>query len=201
LVEVPRGKGRVFWLNTSADRAWGDLPLSPAFVPLVQQMARAKQLAQQTATACWVGETWPDLSNFAGDAAWPAADGGNPAPQALRSGLFDAVTNAGKVRWRCAVNVRRAESDLRSVDSAKLQAMLPGRVVAGTQGIREWREEIRREVPLWPWLLAAAALIFLLEGLASAVAARRREAVAGGSAPVADGPRFRARMPGRRAGR
>ena len=199
LVEVPRGKGRVFWLNTSADRAWGDLPLSPAFVPLVQQMARAKELALQTATACWVGEAWPDLSNFAGDAAWPAAGEGKPAPQALRSGLFDAVSKEGKVRWRCAVNVRRAESDLRCVDSAKLQAMLPGRVVAGMQGIRAWREEIRREVPLWPWLLAAAALAYLAEGWASALSAKRREAAAGGSVPVANGPRFRAHMLGRKA--
>jgi type VI protein secretion system component VasF len=53
-------------------------------------------------------------------------------------------------------------------------------VVAGTQGIREWREEIRREVPLWPWLLAAAALVYLTEGWASAVAAKRRVIAAGG---------------------
>ena len=32
LVELPRGKGRVLWLNVSADRSWGDLPLSPVFV-------------------------------------------------------------------------------------------------------------------------------------------------------------------------
>ena len=83
---------------------------------------------------------------------------------------------------------------------AKLQAMLPGRVVAGTQGIREWREEIRREVPLWPWLLAAAALVFLLEGLGRQIAARRRAAAADGSAPLAGGPRLRATMTGRKAG-
>jgi hypothetical protein len=199
VVEVPRGKGRVFWLNTSADRAWGDLPLSPAFVPLVQQLARAKELALQTATTCWVGETWPDLTDIAGATAWLAADGGNPSAQAQRSGLFDAVSKEGTVRWRCAVNARRAESDLRCVDGAKLQAMLPGRVVAGTQGLREWREEIRREVPLWPWLLAAAALAYLAEGWASAWSAKRREAAAGGAVPVAIGPRFKAQMPGRKA--
>ena len=79
--------------------------------------------------------------------------------------------------------------------SEQLQAMLPGRLIAGEQGIREWREETRREVPLWPWLLAAAALIFMMEGWASTVAAKRREAAAGGAAPVTN----RARMPGRRA--
>ena len=200
LVEVPRGKGRLLWLNASADRSWGDLPLSPAFVPLVQQMTRAKELAMQTTTSCWVGEAWPDLTKFAGDAAWPAAGDGNMATRALHSGIFDALGKDGNPRWRCAVNVRRAESGLRPLEAAKLQAMLPGRVVAGTQGLRELREASRREVPLWPWILAAAALVFLTEGWAGARAAKRREAAAGGTTPVADGPRFRAHMPGRRIG-
>ena len=186
LVEVPRGHGRILWLNASADRSWGDLPLSPAYVPLVQQMARATELALQTTTACWVGEAWPDLTKFAGDVSWPAAPDGGPATRALHSGLFDAVSKAGKTQWRCAVNVRRAESDLRPVDSAKLQAMLPGRVVTGAPGIREWREQTLREVPLWPWLLAAAALVFLAEGWAGAAAGRRRAAAAGGSVAVSN---------------
>ena len=181
LVEVPHGMGRVLWLNASADRAWGDLPLSPAFVPLVQQMANARQLAMQTTTACWIGEAWPDLTKFAGVAAWPAAADGSAATRIQHSGVYDAHSKAGKVEWRCAVNVRRTESDLRPLEAAKLQAMLPGRVAAGSQGLREWREESRREVPLWPWLLGAAALVFLAEGWASAAAAKRRMAAAGGA--------------------
>jgi len=200
LVELPRGKGRVLWLNASADRSWGDLPLSQAFVPLVQQLARARELSMQSATACRVGEAWPDLSKFAGDPSWPAGDDGRPAARTQHGGLFDAVSKDGKTRWRCAVNVRREESDLRVPDAAKLQAMLPGRVVAGTKGIHEWREEIRREVPLWPWLLGAATLVFLTEGWASARAARWRVAAADGSAPLTEKPRFRARMMGWRAG-
>jgi hypothetical protein len=120
LVEAPRGKGRVLWLNASADRSWGDLPLSPAYVALVQQMGRARELALQAATACWVGEAWPDLSNFAEDASWPTAEDGGPATRAPRGGLFDAVSKDGKAIWRSAVNVRRAESDLRPVEAAKL---------------------------------------------------------------------------------
>ncbi|KAB2640002.1 MAG: VWA domain-containing protein [Verrucomicrobia bacterium] len=181
LVEVPHGMGRVLWLNASADRAWGDLPLSPAFVPLVQQLANARQLAMQTSSACWVGEAWPDLTKFAGSAAWPAAADGSAATRALHSGVYDAVTNSGQVEWSCAVNVRRAESDLRPLEAAKLQAMLPGRVATGSQGLREWREASRREVPLWPWLLGSAALVFLAEGWVSAAAAKRRIAAAGGA--------------------
>jgi hypothetical protein len=183
LVEAPVGKGRVLWLNASADRNWGDLPLSPAYVALVQQMARARELALQSVTTCWVGEAWPDLSNFAEAASWPTAEDGGPSARALRGGLFDAVSTDGEILWRAAVNVRRAESDLRAVESAKLQAMLPGKLVSGQQGIREWREEIRREVPLWPWLLAVAALVFLTEGWMGARAAGRREVAAGGATP------------------
>jgi hypothetical protein len=183
LVELQRGKGRMLWLNASADRSWGDLPLSPVYVALVQQMARARELSIRTAAAAWVGEAWPDLSDFADDAAWPAAENGAPSARALLSGVFDAVSKDGKPLWRCAVNVRRAESDLRPLDAAKLQGMLPGRVVAGTRGIREWREEIRREVPLWPWLLAAAAIVFLTEGWMSSLVAKRRETTSGADMP------------------
>jgi hypothetical protein len=180
LVEQACGKGRILWINASADRSWGDLPLSPAFVVLVQQMARARELTMQTATSAWVGEAWPDLGTFAADAAWSVPE---EATRALRSGVFDAVSKDGVVQWRCAVNVRRAESDLHVLDPAKLQAMLPGRVAAGTQGLREWRKEIRREVPLWPWLLAAAALVFLAEGWAGSWFAKRREISSGGETP------------------
>lgn len=179
LVEVTRSRGRVYWLNASADRAWGDLPLSPAFVPLVQQLARARELAMQTATARWVGEAWPELNLALGDAEW-TADGASPGASVSRSGVFDAVSKDGQIRWRCAANTRRAESDLGPVAPAMLESMLPGRLAAGRQGVRKWSEETRREVPLWPWLLAAAALVFLLEGQASALAASRRAVDPGG---------------------
>jgi len=200
LVEAPRRKGRVYWLNASADRSWGDLPLSPAYVPLVQQLARTRELVMQTATSCWVGEAWPDLTRAFGDAAWRHPDDGTPATRVTRSGLYPALAKDGHTVWCCAANVRRAESDLRPVTAAKLQAMLPGRVATGHQGLREWCDDNRREVPLWPWLLAAAALVFVLEGWASARAAQRREVDPGGAAPAHTGaPRSRAWLMARKA--
>ena len=174
LVELPHGKGRVLWLNASLDRAWGDLPLSPVYVALVQQLARSGDLARQAATTGWVGEAWPDLTHFPDDAAWPADPSGVPGTRALKSGAYAATAADGTARWSCAVNVRRAESDLRPVPADRLAAMLPGRLATGTKGIREWRDEIRREVPLWPWLLGAAGLVFLAEMVASARAGERR---------------------------
>ena len=183
LVEAPCGKGRMLWLNASADRTWGDLPLSPAYVALVQQLARAKELALQITTTCRVGETWPDLAKFSIAAAWPATEQGEPTARTLSGGVFDALGADGARLWSCAVNVHRAESDLRPVETSTLNAMLPGKVVSGEKGIREWREKIRREVPLWPWLLAAAALVFLAEGWMSARAATQRGLAAGGALP------------------
>ncbi|MCU0780160.1 MAG: VWA domain-containing protein [Akkermansiaceae bacterium] len=175
LVEWPRGRGRVLWVNASADRAWGDLPLSPVFVPLMQQLARAGDLQRNTAATAWVGEAFPPLTNLP-DAAWPA-------PRVTASGLHDATTAAGDTVWRCAANTRREESDLRPVPAEVLAGMLPGRLVAGTEGVRAWREETRREVPVWPWLLGAAAVVFALEGWLSARAGQRRIAAAGFDIP------------------
>ena len=200
IVELTHGRGRVFWINASADRSWGDLPLTQVYVPLVQQLARAGELSMKAATSCWVGESWPDLSKIPGSASWPTAEDGSPSSRAGQSGLFDALSKEGKPLWSCAVNVRRSESDLRPLDSAKLQAMLPGRVSSGSQGVREWREESRHEVPLWPWLLAAAAGVFLAEGWLSRRLARRREHAAGGSVPVVNRTRRKAQWWGRRAG-
>ena len=183
LVEARRGLGWIYWVNASADRGWGDLPLSPVYVALAQPLARAGDLALQTGTSAWVGESWPVLSNFGGRAVWSPTPPGEQATRVLHSGVFDALANDRTPLRRCAVNVRRAESELRPLDPGKLRAMLPGRLATGTGGIREWREAIRREVPLWPWLLAAAALVFIAEGWFSTRAAARRGVEAGAALP------------------
>lgn len=181
IVEARFGKGRVLWLNASVDRTWGDLPLSPAFVALVQQLARARELDLQGVTTGWVGEAWPDLAKFPGTTSWMEDGKEARSARMRRSGVFDAVSNEGVPVWRTAANIRRDESDLRPVDAGKLAAMLPGKLVTGPQGIHEWRKESRREVPLWPWLLASAALVFLAEGWMSARAAGLRDGAAGAS--------------------
>jgi hypothetical protein len=184
LVEMLHGTGRILWLNASADRSWGDLPLSPAFVPLVQQIARAKDLVLQTSTSRWAGESWPDLTQFPGNASWPA-DVDGQSTLALHSGCYDSQSQNSHIPWRCAVNVRRNESDLRPIPTDQLQTLLPGHIITGTQGIRKWRNESRREVPLWPCLLAAAALIYLIEGRQSMLAAQRRLIAADNLSPIA----------------
>ncbi len=60
LITRELGKGRVALLTTTIDRAWGDLPLRPGFVPLVQQTLAwlAGEAAQQKSARLRVGESY-----------------------------------------------------------------------------------------------------------------------------------------------
>jgi hypothetical protein len=105
-----------------------------------------------------------------------AVNSANAQPRAMRPGPHAAQDAAARTVAYCAVNVRREESDLRPVDESVLAGWLPGHVVTGAAGVDAWNRESKRQVPLWPWLLAAATLVFLAEFQFSARAARRRHA-------------------------
>ena len=90
------------------------------------------------------------------------------------AGLHEGRVPGNDRVWRCAANVPRAESDLRPVEAAMLGKMLPGQLGTGAEGLRAWRDEMGREVPLWPWLLGAAALVFVTEGWWAARSGSRR---------------------------
>jgi hypothetical protein len=188
VVERAIGSGRMVWLNTSADRAWGDFPLSPVYVALMQQLARLGELANRAPGQLWVGDGWPILQHAA---LWHPAS--TPAGQAVgrpeNAGLYRADAGGVAGVWQCAVNTRRDESDLRPVPADTLKETVPGTVLAGTSGMRGWLEQSERQHPLWPWALAAAALVFTAECWWSAMAARRRMAAAAGAPQSTPKPR------------
>ena len=169
LVEQRAGKGRVYWLNASADRSWGDLPLSAAWVPLVQQLARAGEGVPGGGATRWVGDAWPGVG--VDGVVWAGGEG-----RITRAGLHAGQVPGGARSWKCAANVPRAESELRPADSAVLGRILPGRTGSGAEGMRAWRDEMGREVPLWPWLLGGAALVFVAEGWWGARSGSKRSA-------------------------
>ena len=179
VVESVLGNGRLVWLNTSADRAWGDLPLSPAFVPLMHQLARLRDLSTRAPTQRWVGEAWPTVEG----ASWPRADDASASSRATKSGLFPAVASDGQPVWQCAVNVRRDESELRPASEDAIAALLPGKLVTGSAGLQQWQMDAQRQVPLWPWFLALAGFFFLTESWLAHRAALRR-----GGGPVGPVP-------------
>ena len=165
LVERRVGAGRIYWLNAAADRSWGDMPLSPVWVPLVQQLARGGAMVPAETLIRRVGDAWPTVSGAGVD--WGRDD------RVGRAGLHVGMATGGSV-WTCAANVPREESDLRPVDTGWLQPLLPGQVGTGEAGLQAWRDEVGREVPLWPWLLTAAAVVYAVEGWWSARAGLRR---------------------------
>lgn len=177
LVERREGSGAVYWLNAAADRSWGDLPLSPAWVPLVQQLARGVGGPRRGEMVRMVGEAWPGLADRGME--WAGGE------RITEAGLHEA-RRGGEVVAVCAANVAREESDLKSLTAAELERWLPGQVGIGSEGLRAWRDEIGREVPLWPWLLAAGAMVFAFEAWWSArVGQRQALRLAGGVADPA----------------
>ena len=64
------------------------------------------------------------------------------------------------LRWE-AVNFPEVESDLRAQAPAELRRSAVATVTSGAR-----LRQLQEGVPLWPWMLAAAAALALLEGLA-----------------------------------
>jgi hypothetical protein len=97
LIAAQRGPGKIVIVNASADRSWGDLPLSPAFVPLVKQIARwsAEQIGQHQ--HFHVGDQLPVPSD--------------------KAGVFTNGTQ------RFAINIDPVESNLRPIEKIKYETI------------------------------------------------------------------------------
>ena len=183
------GAGRVLVINASADRSWGDLPLSPAFLPLVQQIARLSSTQAGRQTAFMVGDPLPIPPGIPRDRTLRITlpDGStHDVPPALASrrvleraeqpGIY--TITAGNQTTMLAVNTDRAESDLRPLaasDGDKLaQNAGTMKFLVGIEALRQWLARNRGMAPLWPLLLAIALAVFASEAILANVMARRR---------------------------
>ena len=170
LMEQKIGDGTVIVLASALDNLANDLPVSPAFVPFVEQVAQRLSGWQQAAL------------NVAVDNAVESGAGGNSrAFEALdpdgqralsleesargvplvvsRAGFWEIRRGAGKTQM-IAANIDRRESDLEPMpkESAELWA--------GGDVPQAGRSEAPAEVGMWPlgiWLLAAGLLAGLIE--------------------------------------
>ena len=180
------GAGKVYIVNASPDRSWGDFPLSPAFVPLVQQIAllsTERGLASQGFT---VGEsvpfslalprdqpltlTLPDHSTEAvppGEKPWLLV-------RAALSGFYEVGTPTEPALLAFAVNVNAQESNLAPITEEVLAKITPHDTIVGLDNLRRWLAQSRGMVPLWPGLLLLLAGVFAAEGALSNLAARHR---------------------------
>ena len=179
LVESGAGAGRVLLYTSTLGMAWSDLPLTPAYLPLVQQMVR--YLGEREVSA-WhrLGQAFAVAKDAEG--APPAVDA--PSGARLKSG---GVTKDGEMlltgrepgfyRLRypaghefAAVNVDGREGDFTKLNSGgvprRVHRRRPGRAArGGRRAERESGEEIEARQRVWWPLLLAALLLFAAESL------------------------------------
>ena len=186
VIFAPHGPGRVFIVNASADRAWGDFPLSPAFLPLVQQIARLSSEPADGDMARTVGAPLPMTPNLPADQALtlklpdgsestlPAGEKSLLVENAENSGFYVAGTQRDPAMQVFPVNADRHESNLRAIEPAELQKIVPVEMVAGLDELNLWLVKSRGVVPLWPMLLLLALAVFAAEAVLANILAGNR---------------------------
>jgi hypothetical protein len=156
LVQAETGVSKLFMFTSSADLDWNDLPLTAAFLPLIQRLVLAAADGSKRALPAW---------SAVGDKA-----GGQGRPlQQLKGprngpGIYQYLIHNQKVQR--AVNTPYEESDLLKIPADALQKKFgsiyfdlleyqPGEV-KGLHGGRK---------PLWPLLLVMLWAVLAIEAL------------------------------------
>lgn len=177
------GEGRVLMLTTSIDREWTDLPIRPGFLPLMEQivlyLGRALDDGRPRTTR--VGEERTlHLGNLGADSEIVIVDPGGRQRRVEASvvegqdaiAVFTPVVLGMHRPFVVVDGIRRLlsserftafmdarESDLTRVADDRVKEVVP----AGADVHKGSEDE--PGTPLWPWLLTAAVLLLLGEGL------------------------------------
>ncbi|MES3032513.1 MAG: VWA domain-containing protein [Gemmatimonadota bacterium] len=186
LTEHAVGRGRVLTFASSLDGTWNDLPRQPAFLPLVQQLARYAASWRDTPRSLEIGASVrpTDLAGSSAESVtrWSATApsgarssvGGDDAPSALE------LTEAGVHQLRpggspgarpllVAANIAPAELDFASFDVLRLTTALtaapgaPGTNAAVAADETAADREARQSA--WWYLLLAAVLLLMAESI------------------------------------
>ena len=142
LVERQLGRGRIVLAASGANTEWNDLPLKPAWLPLVQELA--SYLARGGEHALNVGVGDPLLHSLPLSAATRPVEvtGPDDRRESLRPvvdergctvtyrrtdrpGFYRIASAEGEAAATFAANVDPRESNLASLDGRALQALLP----------------------------------------------------------------------------
>lgn len=168
-----RGNGRVLLLTTTADHDWTDLPIRTSYLPLMHRFAGylAGALEEHPEVRARVGQT-VSLTPLPGQApSRVKAPDGKDVPAQMQGKAFRvgplplpgpyAVEDAnGKAIPALAfvATLDPSASDLTRLKPEELSAYFGEEAVRGPGGGAE------HKVPLWTWLVVAAALAFFFEG-------------------------------------
>ena len=187
ILEWPHGRGRMLLLATTLDASWNDLPLRPAYLPLVRQMTRYLVEREE--------RPWHPVG---AEISLPATASDEKSPLLLEQPDGERIRNlprtsagdwlvrpsqAGLYRLRredradpFAVNIAPTESDLRQIEVAPFLASWTAEDRAASAESTSGPSTLTRPGPaepaelearqqLWLYLLAAALLLFLSEGV------------------------------------
>lgn len=178
-----RGSGRVLIVNASADRAWGDFPLTSAFLPLVQQIGRLS-IARTGREAVWhVGDQVPAMPSLPREGLTvkvPHGDVQSIAPgaplleRAEQAGFYEVTSSAEGVVHQFAVNVDPRESNLTPITDEALSKIIAHDDLTGMDALKLWLARSRGLTPLWPLLLVLALVVFVAEAIYSNQLAGKR---------------------------
>ena len=179
-----RGTGRVIVVNASPDRSWGDLPLTSAFLPLVQQIGRLSMTRTGKDAAYFVGDAVPAPLSLPRDQVLsikiphgetlPVPDGGALLERAEQAGFYEVTSASEGQLLQFAVNVDPRESNLEPIGAEALKQIVAHELITGSDALRLWLAQSRGLVPLWPLLLLLALAVFAGESIYSNTLARRR---------------------------
>jgi hypothetical protein len=153
LVEAAAGQSRIFLFASSADLAWNDLPLTAAWLPLLQGLVKS---------AAGIGAMPVDAGIRVGE---PFSQKGSPAQtRGPRGGpgIYQFHPAGGEVRQ--AVNVPAEESDLAKISADELKTKFGAidlKVVEYAPNSPGVRRGGRQE--LWPALLGLLLAVLALE--------------------------------------
>ena len=153
LLEAAVGRSRIFLFASSADLAWNDLPLTAAYLPLMQGLVQ--DAVGMTETSADTGIQFDDAFSEKGPSIQTKGPRGGP-------GIYQFRLPSGEVRQ--AVNTPAEESDLAKIAEDELKKKFGAidlKVVEytsdGLNGQRGGRNE------LWPALLGFLLLVLALE--------------------------------------
>jgi hypothetical protein len=204
-----RGAGKVVVLNASADAAWGGFPLTPAFVPVVQEIGRLSSARQSKSKPVQVGDAVMLPAGLGRDQSYtvrllPSGETsvvpvGQPLlMSAPKAGIYEvAHAEEGPVHL-FSVNVDGAEGDLTSEALDALEKRFPLEGVLGMDGLQAWLQKSRGTAPMWPLLLVLAAIFFGVQSVyANMLAASRSQ---GQEGSIQTGRIVRRRFGQRKAG-
>lgn len=171
----PVGRGSVWFVNTSADRAWGDFVASPGlFVPVMHLLAaQALERMQPPSTLAVAGEvvrlSLPTSSAgrgiTVGGRALTIDASGNVERLILDApGVHDLVAADGSVAHRVAVNFPLSESVLESRSATVVRQRLESLRATGKAAAVRW-EGADSGGLAWQLCLGLAAALMLIEPL------------------------------------